>query len=91
LVQLFKIRYTRRHEELRQLKEIRNAIDYALTKRNGEDPAMPSLRIYDRASEAFQRASGRKYPKETPSSFISGYDKPICHTSLIIMPRVLDF
>ena len=82
---------TRRHEELRQFKEIRNAIDYALAKRNGEDPAMPSLRIYDRTSEAFQRASGRKYPKETPSSFISGYDKPICHTSLIIMPRVFDF
>ena len=52
------------NEELRQLKEIRNAIDYALAKRNGEDPAMPSLRIHDRASEAFQRASGRKSLKE---------------------------
>ena len=64
MVQLFKIRYTRRHEELRQLKKIRNAIDYALAKRNGEDPAMPSLRIHDRTSEAFQRASGRKSLKE---------------------------
>ena len=34
-------------KDLKQLKEIRRAIDFALAKRNGEDVPLPPLKIYD--------------------------------------------
>lgn len=50
--------------ELRQLKEIKNAIDYALAKRKGENPDMPSLRMHDQDQNAFQQALRRKSFKD---------------------------
>ena len=46
--------------ELKQLKEIQNAIEYTLAKRNGENPNMPSLRMHDRDTENTLPVSNRK-------------------------------
>lgn len=46
-------------KDLKQLKEIRRAIDYALAKRNGEDAPLPPLKIYDTDPAMEQMQTGR--------------------------------
>ena len=49
--------------ELRQLKEIRKAVDYAIGKRVGEDAELPPIRFYERGQEAVNTAKSHTADK----------------------------
>lgn len=45
--------------EIRQLQEIKNAIDYALAKRDGENPELPSIRMEEDDVEKAMKSGGK--------------------------------
>ena len=45
--------------EIRQLQEIKKAIDYALAKRKGEDPELPPIRMEEDEVEKAMKSGGR--------------------------------
>ena len=46
--------------EIRQLQEIKKAIDYAVAKRNGEDPKLPTVYMEEDEVEKAMRTKGRE-------------------------------
>ena len=48
------------NSEIRQLQEIKKAIDYAIAKRNGEDPELPQVYMEEDEVEKAMRTKGRE-------------------------------
>ena len=62
------------NSEIRQLQEIKKAIDYAIAKRNGEDPELPQVYMEEDEVEKAMRTKGRETRMHHNEAFSKAHD-----------------